>query len=75
MLIDTENSMREKFNSLLAESEGNARKYRTEQEQKHKEDIATLTATRIELEESFMTSRKEFEKEVSCNNVFMFNHF
>lgn len=57
--------MREKFNALLTESETNARKYRIEQEQKHKEDIATLTTTRIELEESFTTSRKEFENEAS----------
>lgn len=57
--------MRKKFNSLLVESESNARKHRFEQEQKHKEDVTSLTTTRIELEELFTTNRKEFEKEVS----------
>jgi hypothetical protein len=65
MLIETENSMREKFNVLLSESEGNARKNRVEQENKHKEDVAALTAMRIELEETHMRNRKEFESEVS----------
>jgi hypothetical protein len=65
MLVDTENSMREKFNALLTESEENARKFRVEQEKKHKEEIASLTSSRIVLEESHINSRREFEAEVS----------
>ena len=64
MLLDTENSMREKFNVLLTESEGNARKFRVELENKHKEDVASLTSSRITLEESHIGSRKVFENEV-----------
>ena len=60
--------MREKFNVLLTESEENSRKNRVEQENKHKEDVANLTSLRIELEETHILNRKEFENEVSNNS-------
>lgn len=70
MLIDTENTMREKFNALLTESEENARKNRIEQESKHKEDVSALTTARVTLEESHNASRREFENEISFYVLF-----
>ena len=61
--------MREKFNALLTESEESGRKNRVEQENKHKEDVATLTSSRIELEETHIRNRREFEGEVSLSII------
>lgn len=63
--------MREKFNALLTESEENARRQRTELESKHKEDVSNLTSARMEMENSHIVSRREFENEISFFSIYV----